>query len=109
MATVRIYLMEGDIAISSWAETSTGLLRGACYCLRHSGMVRRTRAGMWRCGVRCYASARNDGPQVAALALPYDWTTAERHLASPIGDDSPRRITDLFEDATLFPPLYNRW
>ena len=36
---------------------------------RHSGMVRRTRPGISRFRVRCFASPRNDGVWVASLAM----------------------------------------
>ena len=39
---------------------ATCVARGRCRALRHSGMVRRTRPGISRFRVRCFASPRND-------------------------------------------------
>src|SRR5450631_1872423 len=48
-------LMSMSALRSLWSEVTTH------YRLRHSGMVRRTRPGISRFRVRCFASPRNDG------------------------------------------------
>src|SRR5881392_4180992 len=52
---------------------------------RHSGMVRRTRPGISRFRVRCFASPRNDG----GVSRPYPWCNILLHAGLAFRRDSP--------------------
>src|SRR6187402_397597 len=72
--------------------------------LRHSGMVRRTRPGISRFRVRCFASPRNDdGPEISGTTEARDIrTSATEPLGEQLFQDPPLDV--LVGEGSIVPP-----